>query len=165
MKVLQAAPAAYPYRSPILGRRSRRRGQGPFRFFCLPVLLLVDAVDPPLLLLAFASGAAVGAGLLVGQLAPQLQEAVVAGLIQQPLGDRLPDGTARLVHVGAVGERAALRQPGDVVEGGVHVGALGPQLQLADTGAVDQQAARWQRAPAPAASSCAGRGRRPRARG
>lgn len=46
------------------------------------VLPLVDAVYAPLLLLTLAGGAAVGAGLLVSQFAPQLQEAVVAGLIQ-----------------------------------------------------------------------------------
>src|SRR5688572_29631227 len=133
----------------ILDRGNRHELKGSFEVACLwrrwfsgaaavsllPVLLLVDAVYAPLLVLALARGAAVGAGLLVRQFAPQLQEAVVAGLIQPPVGQRAQHFATRLVDVGAVGEGAVFREPGEVVEGGVHVGPLGPQLQLADAGA------------------------------
>src|SRR5262245_50022575 len=45
----------------------------------LAVLLLVDAVDAPLLLLALAGGSAVGAGLVVGEFAAQFLAAAVGG--------------------------------------------------------------------------------------
>src|SRR5262245_44634349 len=96
---------ARPVRCKALFRRrcAGRRGAGPSRsealppLLPLPVLLLVDAVDAPLLLLALAGRARVGPRLLVGQLAPQLQEAVVAGLLERPVSEGTKHGAARLV--------------------------------------------------------------------
>ena len=79
---------------------------------------------------------------LDGRLASQLALALEARKWQPPVGDRRPDGAARLAFVGAVGEATVGGKRVDVGEGIGKAVVDVPHADRAHARAVDQQRAR-----------------------